>query len=294
VLRVSALHRPGRNDSHERRRAWVAGRRNWRDHYVRMAVERARGLGSSRLGRLAAAARLSPMGTVRRALTSAANLLPYRRDRIRLGDLGSPWPVSSDFGWDRGTPVDRYYIESFLARHAQVIGGHVLEVGDASYSQRFGGSRVARQDVLHVSADNPSATIVGDLAQPGVLPPDTFDCIILTQTLQLIFDIPAALNHLHLALRPGGTLLLTVPFITQIDRGEWGSNWYWGFSPAAVERLLGDVFGREGIMIESYGNVFAATAFLQGLAVEEIDSRKLDVRDEAYPMLVAARAMRSS
>jgi SAM-dependent methyltransferase len=102
----------------------------------------------------------------------------------------------------------------------------------------------------------------------------------------------AAVEQLHRALRPGGILLLTVPGISQIDRGEWGASWYWALTPAAVQRLLGDVFGSELVAVESHGNVFAATTFLQGLAVEEIDVRRLAPHDPAYPVIVTARALK--
>ena len=46
------------------------------------------------------------------------------------GLLGTK-PVSDHWGWDRGTPVDRYYIEQFLAEHAADVRGRVLEVKDS-------------------------------------------------------------------------------------------------------------------------------------------------------------------
>ena len=65
-------------------------------------------------------------------------------------------------------------------------------------------------------------------------------------------------------------MLVTAPGISQIDRGEWGRTWFWSFTPVALRRLFGDVFGEDAVMIEEYGNVLSATAFLQGLAVEEL------------------------
>ena len=111
--------------------------------------------------------------------------------RVRLGDLRRLTPISQCFGFDRGLPVDRYYIERFLARHASEIVGRVLEIGDDAYTRKFGGSRVSRSDVLHVHHGNPRATFVGDLTDPDVLPEAAFDCIVLTQTLQLIYDVRA-------------------------------------------------------------------------------------------------------
>ncbi|HEX6050119.1 MAG TPA: hypothetical protein VFZ21_12650, partial [Gemmatimonadaceae bacterium] len=74
---------------------------------------------------------------------------------VHLGDLRRLTPISRAFGYDRGGPVDRYYIEGFLARYASDVRGRVLEVGDDSYTRRFGGNRVTRRDVLHVHEGNP-------------------------------------------------------------------------------------------------------------------------------------------
>jgi hypothetical protein len=91
-------------------------------------------------------------------------------------------PVSREFGYDRGLPIDRYYIERFLARYAEDIRGRVLEIGDNSYTQKYGGSHVTASDVLHVTEGNSQATLVADLTHAEHIPSDTFDCIIFTQT----------------------------------------------------------------------------------------------------------------
>jgi RsiW-degrading membrane proteinase PrsW (M82 family) len=85
-------------------------------------------------------------------------------------------------------------------------------------------------------------------------------------------------------------VLVTAPGISQIDRDEWGKSWFWSFTPAALHRLFADVFGPADVMLERYGNVFSATAFLQGLAVEELETSDLDPVDQAYPVIVALRA----
>ncbi len=191
----------------------------------------------------------------------------------------------------RSTGTD---IERFLERHASEIVGRVLEVGGDEYTRRFGAARVTRIDVLHVRPGNSRATIVGDLTDPSVLPERAFNCIVLTQTLQLIYDVRLAVAALHRALAPGGVVLVTAPGISQIDRGEWGSSWFWSFTPTALERLFAESFGRDEVLVEHHGNVFAATAFLQGLAVEEVETAKLDPIDRSYPVLVAVRARRRS
>jgi SAM-dependent methyltransferase len=210
----------------------------------------------------------------------------------RFGVLGTTQPISTSFGFDRGTPIDRYYIERFLAGNAALIRGRTLEIGDDSYTARFGGARTSRRDVLHVTPGHPGASFTGDLATTGTLPADAFDCAVITQTLHLVYDMAAAVRELHRALRPGGSLLVTVPGISQIDKGEWGKTWFWALTPVSARRLFEPLFGEQSVTVQAFGNVFAATVFLQGLAVEDVPQHKLEVIDEAYPVTVAVRAIK--
>jgi SAM-dependent methyltransferase len=210
---------------------------------------------------------------------------------VRFGDLRRVTPISRVFGFDRGTPVDRYYIENFLAGCAGDIRGRVLEAGDDTYTRRFGGDGVTRSDVMHVSEQNPRATIIADLASAHHIPSDAFDCIVLTQTLHLIYDVRAAISTLHRILRPGGVLLTTFPGISQIDHYEWGESWYWAFTARSARRLFEEVFA-DRVTVETHGNVFAATAFLQGIALEELRPEELDHNDPDYQVTIAVRAVK--
>jgi SAM-dependent methyltransferase len=136
-----------------------------------------------------------------------------------LGDLWSLRPISRSFGFDRGSPLDRHFVDRFLTAHAGDVFGRTLEIGDDSYTARYGGTRTTHRDILHVDASNPRATIVGDLSGAADLPADAFDCAVITQTLHLIQDVRSALLTLHRSLRPGGVLLVTVPAVSQISPG---------------------------------------------------------------------------
>src|ERR1051325_2617634 len=122
---------------------------------------------------------------------------------VRFGSLRRIKPINRRFGLDRGRPIDRYFIDSFLARHAMDIRGSVLEVANNTYTMRFGGDRVTKSEILFVEEGNPRATIVADLSShEHHIPSESFDCIILTQTLQYIYDTRSAIQTLYRILKP--------------------------------------------------------------------------------------------
>jgi glycosyltransferase involved in cell wall biosynthesis len=215
-----------------------------------------------------------------------------RVGRVRFGSLRRLTPISRTFGFDRGLPIDRHYIERFLSAHAADIRGDVLEIGDDTYTHRFGGDRVKKSDVLHVTEGNPKATIVGDLTCATHIASDSFDCVILTQTLHLIYDVRAALKTLHRILKPGGVLLATCPGISQISNDRWRESWYWAFTQLSARRLFEEIFPRQNVYVQVCGNVLTAIAFLQGLAAEELWQAELDYRDAHYEVSILVRAIK--
>jgi SAM-dependent methyltransferase len=211
---------------------------------------------------------------------------------VNFGHLRRVTPISRGFGYDRGLPIDRAYIEGFLAQQQEDVRGRVLEFGDNSYTRRFGGAEVTVSDVLDVDPGNRAATFVDDITHGTTLPADAFDCIIATQTLQFVYDLPAAVATLKRILKPGGVLLLTCPGISQIDDPAWNTSWYWLFTSLSVRRLLGEVFPAENVTVEAKGNVLAATAFLHGLAAAELEPDDLAYRDAPYEVVITARAVK--
>jgi glycosyltransferase involved in cell wall biosynthesis len=309
----------GTNDRYHE--AYRAGVTSWREHYSQAFFEQLRQRWTDKqigptLALAASWFRYAPyqcggyifwsaVGSLKERVNrvlppSVRRLLVKRQDgsyippkgKVRFGDLRRLRPISYEFGFDRGLPIDRYYVESFLARHAADIRGHVMEVGDDSYMCRFGGDRVVKKDILHVAEGNPSATIVADLARADHIPSNRFNCIILTQTLHLVYDVDAALQTLFRILKPGGVLLATFPGISQISIDEWSESWYWAFTLHSAHRMFEKVFPAGDVEIQSHGNVLAATAFLQGLAVDELDPEELDHSDPHYQTLITVRAVK--
>ncbi|WP_138733969.1 methyltransferase domain-containing protein, partial [Modestobacter excelsi] len=149
--------------------------------------------------------------------------------RVRWASTRRVDPLS-EWGFDRGTAVDRYYIQRFLDSHRDLVHGRTLEVKEDLYASDLGAERV---DVLDVDPDNSAATIVGDLCDPATLPAETFDAAIVTQTLQLVPDPVAGLRTVLRALRPGAAALVTVPAMSRLA-GDW-DRWRW--TPRGLEEL---------------------------------------------------------
>lgn len=208
-----------------------------------------------------------------------------------LGTLRRLSPLSERWGYDRGRPVDRYYIERFLASHRADIRGAVLEVKDSTYTERFG-TAVERSEVLDVDAGNERATIVADLSDAGRVPPDQFDCAIVTQTLQYVFALDDAVAHLHRMLKPGGVLLVTVPALSRVVE-EDGLRDYWRLTEASCTRLFASAFGAANVATASFGNVLTSVAFLTGMAQEELRRRELEATDARFPVIIAVRAVKA-
>lgn len=210
---------------------------------------------------------------------------------VSLGDPIRTDPVSRVFGLDRGTPIDRYFIETFLERQSCHIRGRVLEIADSHYSRRFGTNRVEHFDVLHATADSKNATIVGDLTDLSTLPSDVIDCFICTQTFNFIFDVRKAIQGAHHLLKPGGVLIATMSGLCQISRYDmdrWGD--YWRFTTASAHKMFSEIFGSD-LEVRSYGNVLAAKALLDGLVVEDfLEPDLLKHHDPDYQIVISVIA----
>ena len=214
---------------------------------------------------------------------------------VDFGHLKRLTPISPIFGIDRDLiSVERYYIEDFLKKHSADIRGRVLEMGEPLYTDKFGDGDVSKSDILNYVEGNPKATIVGDLTNAPQIADDTFDCIIITQTLQMIYEVEKAVETLHRILKPGGVVLATSHGITKVARREGVDDWgeYWNFTTQGSRRMFGDVFGRDNVEVTSYGNILTTIANLHGLAASEIDPVELDHNDPNYELLVMVRAVK--
>jgi peptidoglycan/xylan/chitin deacetylase (PgdA/CDA1 family)/SAM-dependent methyltransferase len=225
---------------------------------------------------------------------SSAELLRQYPDigGVDLGDLDRRTPVSREWGYERGTPIDRYYIERFLEKHSSDIKGRVLEVQEADYTRKFGTSRVERSDVLDLDPANARATIIADLRSAGNIPPDTFDCIILTQTVHVIDDMRAVFGECARILKPGGVLLTTLPSASRVCLEYGHDGDFWRVTEAGARQLLDGIFPSDLLAVESHGNVLVNAAFLYGLGCHELRIDDFEAADPYFPLIISVRAMK--
>ncbi len=200
-------------------------------------------------------------------------------------------PLSALWGTDRGQPVHRLYLEQFLSDHRADMWGHCLEFQDPTYVPTYGGERVTRLDILHVDDTNPIATLVADLTKPNTLPSDTFDCIVCTHVLHVIYDVRRAVAEMHRVLRPGGVLLVGSPGISMADPELFTE--YWRFTPDGMRDLLGEAFGRTNVKVVPYGNSLTAAGDLRGRVAHEFTEQEIAESDPRFALEVCARAVKA-
>jgi len=200
----------------------------------------------------------------------------------RWGNLRRVTPFSSNFGFDRGTPVDRYYLHRFLEANRAHVTGDVREIQLPGYATRYGSALRA----VHTVDVNPAhrPTYVCDLAASGdVIPSDRYDCFLLPNTLCVLRDIEGCLRHALRVVRPGGVVLASTAAFVPLTPDYPD---YWHLSADGWAEVTRRVWAGCEVRVESHGNCLAAVAAMLGLAHEELVARELDVLDPRYPVLV--------
>lgn len=199
-------------------------------------------------------------------------------------------PISTMYGFDRGTPVDRYYIEKFLEENKDLIKGKCLEVTDPQYIKKFGGDKVTQADAMDIDPNNAKANIKGDLRDLKEVADNTYDCFIVTQTYVMIDDYEAAIRESLRILKPGGTLLVTMPCLSPV----WNiKHHHWRFTGASGEYIFGKYVKQENLEVKTHGNAFSGQAFWCGMAIQDLSKEELEFNDPYFPVIVSVKATKA-
>ncbi len=225
---------------------------------------------------------LGPRWTTRARSLLAGQSLP------RWGNLRRTRPFSETYGFDRGTPIDRHYLRQFLTKHRRYITGRVLEIQETSTTKTYGHDLTAT-DSIDI---NPGfgATYTCDWAEADrLVPPASYDCVLLPNTLHHLRDIDRSLVQMMRVLKPGGVLLAAasgfVPLVPDLPD-------YWRLSEEGWREKARTSLAGHDWQIEGHGNCLATVAAMLGLAQEELTPAELDVRDPRYPVLVTLFCMK--
>jgi SAM-dependent methyltransferase len=188
--------------------------------------------------------------------------------------------------------VDRRYIGAFLEARRRAIRGRVVEVQDNTYTMRFGGDRVSVSVVVDIDAGNPRATLIADLENVGSLSRDSYDCIILTQTLHLLRRPDHCIDNCSRALRARGVLLATAPSVSRVSP-TYPDGDFWRFTPAGMAELFTRRWPGD-FTVHAFGSLRTCVAFLLGEAQEDLPDAVLDDHDPRFPLVVAVEALKTS
>jgi SAM-dependent methyltransferase len=214
--------------------------------------------------------------------------LSILKGRLRMS--AGVHPISPTWGFDRGLPIHRYYLEKFLAENSSDIRGHCMEFQEDSYASRFGGKAVTRLDILNLDGSLPQTTLQADLTKPNTLPSDQFDCIICTHVLHLIPEVEKAIPELYRILKPNGALLVGGAQIGMCSRRV---PEYYRFTAEGLRCLLERAFAPGHVVTRSYGNSLTGAGEIRGLASHEFSEQELNWNDDKFAVEVCARAVKS-
>jgi SAM-dependent methyltransferase len=149
-----------------------------------------------------------------------------------------------------------------LAQELAAAKGTVLDVGCGAQPYR----QLLSAEVKYVGIDTADAK-----AKFGYETPDTIyfgeaswpigdnyvDLVLVTETMEHVFDTRQFLAEAHRCLRPGGKVLGTVPFAV---RWHFVPCDYWRFTPSCLKQLLEDA-GFDEVCVFARGNALTVACY---------------------------------
>lgn len=174
------------------------------------------------------------------------------------------------------SPIQREPIAAAVTAAAASLpgGARVLDAGagEAPYRPLFAHCRYVTQDwpsSVHTGAA--TADVVGDLHDLEVTD-CSFDFVLCTEVLEHVADPARVCAELHRVLRPGGGILVTVPFVGELHEEPYD---YRRFTSHGIEATLTDA-GFESSAAEPLTGYFGTLAHVlrhAGLSTRPVTGR---------------------
>ena len=104
-------------------------------------------------------------------------------------------------------PPNRLMLDPWVTRQANRLEGLIVNVGSGEDLRHFG------RRTVHVDAHAPAVSVRADLSAGLPFCDAVFDGAICTEVLEHVLDDRATLSEISRVLKPGGRLVVTVPFM---------------------------------------------------------------------------------
>ena len=199
----------------------------------------------------------------------------------RWGNLRRLKPFSQCHGWDRGTPLDRYYVDRFFERNrAQSPATSWRSTGTSTPTDTATTCELFTASTSIPNLNRPSFAILRIARTSFHRRPTTASCCPARFTTSASWR--RCLTNVLRVVKPGGAILATV-------RAWCGSTRKDRFLASHAGRLAriarGNTWPDCEVVVEGEGNCLAAMAFNLGLALEELKRKELDHHDGLFPVV---------
>lgn len=181
--------------------------------------------------------------------------------------------------------LDRTLLIEGLAAEAGEMRGKLLDVGcgdrpyaylfkniDRYYGIEHPGAVMNVESALRVSFARLRG-VVDAFADAKEIPfvDGTFDCCLCTEVLEHVPDPRIVLNEIRRVLKPGGKVLITVPFVGELHQVPYD---YWRFTPYGLAELFNNS-GFEVARIHSRGTFAIVAGTVCAHAIYRLGAREI-------------------
>jgi len=217
----------------------------------------------------------------------AESLLTIPVGAIDFGDLRRQLPFCPQFGNSRGTSIDRYYLNKFIAQIRSEVKGVMLEIGGRKANRELydftNATAYLTMDLKGIDLD-----ITGDAHDTNAVAAASLDTVILFNVLEHCERPWVVVDNIYHWLKPGGQVFCMVPSAQRVHRVPQD---YWRILPDAMDSLFAR-FPRRKLYI--YGNPLTTLAAYFGIAADELSRAELDHQHENYPVSSCIQAQKTA
>lgn len=213
-----------------------------------------------------------------------AGVLSPSPGSVRFGDFRRRWPFSQRFGFDRGAPVDRYYLRPFVRSIRASVRGRCLEIGGFVNNNDGYRFRVDEFRTLELPKAGIAADFLGDAADRTVFEDGRWDSILAFHVLEHCADPFAVVRNMRAWLAPGGHVYVVVPCAQRLHNFPGD---YWRFMPDGLRVLFKDF---SSVAVSTYGNPLSLVSSYLGLSHTELTAEEMEFRHPDFPVIACVVA----